>query len=252
MCGVGVLGMSLRPEAASTRVAQADVPLVEVPVSMPVVDEMPVASAPALSVQMAEAAAVDESNAAAPSPLKPPHGLPPALSAAGWAERVGDARAVWVSVGEQRFTVYEGGVPVWSVACATAEKGTGSVMGSYQTPLGWHRVSEKMGEGAPWGQVFRSRAATREVWRPGGDTKEDLVLTRLLWLEGLEPGKNQGRNAQGKNVDSKERCIYIHGTNAEEKIGTPSSHGCVRLYNDDVIKAFEMLPVGTLVLITEP
>ncbi|MBI2425903.1 MAG: family 78 glycoside hydrolase catalytic domain [Candidatus Hydrogenedentes bacterium] len=172
------------------------------------------------------------------------------LAARGWEQRVGTGLGVWVDAATQRFIVLQGKEVLWQAACATAENGTGQEEGSLQTPLGWHTVDTKLGEGAPWGQVFRSRAAAKEVWKPGDDTKEDLVLTRVLWLSGLEAGVNQGKNAEGKVVDSKQRHIYIHGTNGEDRIGTPSSHGCIRLYNDDVIKAFDMLPVGTPVLIT--
>lgn len=169
----------------------------------------------------------------------------------GWNEKVGAGLGVFVDVDNQRFYVVNNKAVVRDLPCATASAGTGSISGSLQTPLGWHTVSEKFGEGAPWGQVFRSRKATREIWKPGDDVTEDLVLTRVLWLDGLEPGKNKGKQSDGTLVDSKERCIYIHGTNGEDKIGTPSSHGCIRLLNDDVLKVFDELPVGTPVLIAE-
>lgn len=173
------------------------------------------------------------------------------LDSFGWADKVADGLGVWISVDEQRMRLVQHGAIVWEAPCATASAGTGSEAGSLQTPLGWHRVDTKFGDGAPRGQVFRSRIATKEIWKPGQDTKEDLVLTRVLWLDGLEPGVNKGQTADGILVDSKDRCIYIHGTNGEDQIGTPSSHGCIRLLNDDVLKVFEKLPVDTLVLITE-
>jgi hypothetical protein len=111
-------------------------------------------------------------------------------------------------------------------------------------------VSRKVGADAPWGQVFESLKPTR-VWQPGDETGEDLVLTRVLVLDGTEAGRNNGQTAEGVNVDSRARSIYIHGTNAEERIGTPSSHGCIRLLNDDVIEAFAAIPEGTPVLISE-
>jgi len=169
----------------------------------------------------------------------------------GWENRVGEELGVWVDVDRQHFYVLRGLDVVWDTVCATATLGTGYVAGSYQTPLGWHVIGQKFGADAPWGQVFRSRAPTSEIWQPGMDTKEDLVLTRILWLEGLEPGVNQGQDSAGRTVDSKQRYIYIHGTNGEVVLGTPSSHGCVRLGNDDVIKAFDMLPSGVKVLISE-
>lgn len=173
------------------------------------------------------------------------------LQAEGWNDRVGAGQGVWVSVARQRFHLVEDAAVVWQAPCATALAGTGSRGGSLQTPLGWHAVAEKIGDGAPWGQVFRSRQPTREIWKPGMDTKEDLVLTRILWLDGLEPGRNKGRLADGTLIDSKQRYIYIHGTNGEDVIGKPSSHGCIRLLNDDVITAFNLIAVGTPVLITE-
>lgn len=172
------------------------------------------------------------------------------LQASAWGERVGDGLGVWIDVDAQTLYLIEGGIPVWQARCATGANGVGAAMGSLKTPLGWHRVSGKLGEGAPWGQVFRSREATQEIWKRGSDVSEDLVLTRVLLLEGEEPGVNQGKNAEGVTVDSKERCIYIHGTNGEGRIGTPSSHGCIRLLNDDVIEAFERIPDGTPVLIS--
>ncbi len=171
------------------------------------------------------------------------------MERSGWAARAGDGTGILVSVPMQRLWLIEGGRPVWQADCATAAAGTGFVEGSGQTPTGWHRVSEKFGEGAPWGQVFRSRAATKEIWKPGRESKEDLVLTRLLWLEGLEPGVNLGKDAKGRVVDSKQRHIYLHGTNGEAQIGTPSSHGCVRLLNDDVIILFDRIPEGAPVYI---
>ena len=168
------------------------------------------------------------------------------LEEAGWRERAGTGRAVWVSVGEQTLRVIEDGKAVWQAACSTAEKGVGSKKDSYQTPVGWHSVAEKVGECEPWGRVFREKRASRKVWQPGGSTKKDLVLTRVLALTGEEPGVNNGGD-----VDSYARCIYIHGTNDEARIGTPVSHGCVRLRNDDVVQVFELIPQGALVLITE-
>ena len=169
------------------------------------------------------------------------------LTRAGWNERVGADAGVWITVEDQVFRVIENGEIVYQTLCATATNGVGSMMNSEKTPLGWHKVNGKLGEDAPWGQVFRARRATHEVWTPGGDTAEDLVLTRVLLLDGLEPGLNKGGN-----VDSMARYIYIHGTNDEAKLGTPSSHGCIRLTNDAVIEIFRMLPDGTPVLITAP
>lgn len=168
------------------------------------------------------------------------------LEAEGWSERTGEDPAVWVSVAEQMLRYIRAGEVIFQARCASSEKGIGSLMDSLQTPTGWHSVVRKVGDDAPWGQVFRSRQATREIWQPGENTTDDMVLTRVLLLTGEEPGKNKGGN-----VDSYARNIYIHGTNDEARIGTPSSHGCVRLTNDDILEAFRLIPKGALVLITE-
>ena len=167
------------------------------------------------------------------------------LEAHGWPDWVGNGRGVWVSIPEQMFRIIENGRILWQAKCSTSANGPGSEMDSYKTPLGWHAVASKIGEGAPWGRVFRSRQPTSAIWKPGELTDEDLVLTRILTLDGQEPGKNKNGN-----VDTLARHVYIHGTNAEELIGTPASHGCIRLTNDDVIAAFDRIPEGACVLIT--
>lgn len=167
------------------------------------------------------------------------------LDSQKWTENVGDAMGIWIDIDTQMMRIIQGSEVLYQARCASAEKGVGSIMNSLQTPLGWHSVVKKIGDGAPWGQVFRARIPTREVWQTGEDTKEDLVLTRVMLLTGEEPGLNKGGN-----VDSFARHIYIHGTNDESRIGTPSSHGCIRLTNDDVIETFSMIPKGIKVLLT--
>jgi len=121
---------------------------------------------------------------------------------------------------------------------STAKKGTGSEPDSHKTPLGWHRVCEKIGDGAAPGTQFVGRKPTGRVWQPTDPVEEkNLVLTRILWLDGEEPS----------NRTSKDRFIYIHGTNREDLIGTPASAGCVCLKNSDVIDLYSLVPVGTRV-----
>ncbi len=163
-----------------------------------------------------------------------------------WATRAGTRRGVWVSVREQRLRVLDGGTVLFEAPCSTSARGTGSLEGSYKTPLGWHAVAGKTGDGAPWGQVFRGGKPIEQVWTPGEATDDDLILTRILFLEGREPGINQGGN-----VDTFARKIYIHGTNAESSIGSACSHGCVRLRNDDIIALYDLLSPGAPVLISE-
>jgi len=123
---------------------------------------------------------------------------------------------------------------------STSGFGLGSEEGSNRTPLGAFAVAERIGEGAAPGTVFSSRMPTGEVtpFASPGDPR-DLVVTRILWLTGLEP----------HNANTLARYIYIHGTNHEETIGTPCSHGCVRMRNPDVIALFDRAPVGTPVFI---
>ncbi|HPO14823.1 MAG TPA: polysaccharide deacetylase family protein [Candidatus Hydrogenedentes bacterium] len=168
------------------------------------------------------------------------------LKALDWTERVGESIAVWVAVDDQTFRIVQKGKILWEVPCSSARKGTGFQMNSNKTPLGWHRVAEKHGKDAPWGTVFNNIQPTQRTWKSGEVSPEDLILTRVLVLDGIEQGKNKGGN-----VDSYTRGVYIHGTNDEKGIGTPTSHGCIRLRNDDVIEAFDRIPVETLVLITE-
>jgi L,D-transpeptidase YbiS len=118
-------------------------------------------------------------------------------------------------------------------ACSTSKYGLGFEPGSNMTPTGRFRVAEKHGAGAGPGIVFKSRVATDEIGREEDET--DHVQTRILWLEGLD----------AENANTKDRYIYIHGTNAESKLGTPASHGCVRLANEDIIDLYDQVSVGT-------
>ncbi|HPF37784.1 MAG TPA: L,D-transpeptidase [Phycisphaerae bacterium] len=175
-----------------------------------------------------------------------PADISEALAKEGWGQRVGGRLGLWVSVKRQRLVGIEGTRVAFVYPCSTAEKGTGSQANSYKTPLGWHFIDERFGDGAPLGAVFKSRVYQNEVWKPGDATDKDLVLTRILWLRGMEPGKNAG-----PGIDSHDRYIYIHGTPAEAKIGTPASHGCIRLKNRDVIELFDKTSSGVRVLISD-
>ncbi len=168
---------------------------------------------------------------------------------ADWENRVGEGLGLWISVADQELRVVKNCRVEWPLLCATAFEGVGARLDSYQTPPGWHRIVEKVGDGEPEGRVFRSRVATAKIWQPGEETPEDLVLTRIFILEGLEPGVNQGKDTEGFVVDSLQRFIYIHGTNDVERLGEPSSKGCIRLDNKDIIRLFNEIPVGTLVYI---
>lgn len=125
---------------------------------------------------------------------------------------------------------------------STALNGTGQLHGSQQTPLGLHRIDVKIGQGLPAKSVFVGRRWTGEVYTSAlGETfpGRDWILSRILWLKGLEPGLNRGGLQ-----DSRRRYIYLHGTDQEHLIGTPCSHGCIRMKNADIIELFERVNLG--------
>jgi lipoprotein-anchoring transpeptidase ErfK/SrfK len=139
-----------------------------------------------------------------------------------------------VSVASQTLEVRTaaGGV-LKTYPVSTSRFGLGSEPGSLRTPLGAFRIAEKFGENEALGTIFKSREPTGEIGL--GATDADLVLTRILWLEGVEE----------HNASTRERYIYIHGTNHEGHLGQPASHGCVRMSNADIAELYELVPPGT-------
>jgi UDP-N-acetylmuramate--alanine ligase len=153
------------------------------------------------------------------------------------------SRLALVDVERQVLTWFEPGASPLEYRVSTAAAGIGGEDGSGRTPPGWHRVRAKIGAESAPGTVFRSREASGELWR-GEAVDEDLILTRILTLDGLEPGVNAG-----PGCDSLERYIYLHGTNQEDRLGTAASHGCVRLANADIAELFERMREGDPVVI---
>lgn len=154
-----------------------------------------------------------------------------------------------VSLDQQRLRLYEAQRLVMDVAISTARNGAGEERGSEQTPRGWHQIRAKIGAGAPLNAVFKGRRPTGEIYGPqlrARYPERDWILTRILWLSGLEPGKNRLGN-----VDTMRRYIYIHGTPEEEPMGIPASHGCIRMRNEELLELFERVSVGTRLLIGE-
>ena len=145
-----------------------------------------------------------------------------------------------ISAGSQRLRLFDGHRIVREWTCSTSKYGLGFTEGSNKTPLGSFEVKEKHGEGAESGTIFKSRQPVG-LWTPGMETQSDLVLTRILWLGGLEP----------RNANTYQRYIYIHGTNDEASLGRIASHGCIRMRNREVIELFDLVPVGTPVWISE-
>jgi len=131
---------------------------------------------------------------------------------------------------------------VRKIPCSTSRFGIGQVEGTHGTPLGLHRIAEKIGGGWPPGTVFKGRRPIGYTWQGMPDAK---ITTRILWLEGLEPGFNRGGR-----LDSHARYIYIHGTADQMSIGRPASCGCIHLADADLIPLFDLLPSGTLVWIS--
>jgi UDP-N-acetylmuramate--alanine ligase len=155
-------------------------------------------------------------------------------------------RFIVVSIESQALFICDGDAIIERYDCSTSRFGNGNRENSLKTPLGIHRIKEKFGHGAPTGRVFRDREDTGEQWDHSRNG-DNLILTRILRLEGLEEGINKGTG-----TDSYERYIYIHGTGREDLIGTPLSHGCVCLRNHDVIRLFDRVKEGTLVYIDPP
>lgn len=133
---------------------------------------------------------------------------------------------------------------------STSKRGLGQKINTFQTPRGLHRINEKIGHGIPPYGIFHRRQFIG-TWhkQPKHLHRKDYVSTRILRLEGLQPGLNKGRDSWGRIVDSETRAIYIHGTTMEWKLGYPSTKGCVHMSAKDVIHLFESVPIGTLVWI---
>lgn len=137
------------------------------------------------------------------------------------------------------------GKVLMQVSISTAANGVGQQRGSYQTPLGRHVVRAKIGHNALINSVFVGRRPTGEIWSPELAEKfpdRDWILTRILWLCGLEPGKNRFGD-----VDTMRRYIYLHGSPDSVAMGEPGSIGCIRMRNRDIIELFDRIPAQTTV-----
>lgn len=139
----------------------------------------------------------------------------------------------------------DGGRVLMERRISTGRKGVGEMNGSEQTPRGWHQVRARIGAGQPENAVLVARRPTGEIYHPELRQQypnRDWILTRILWLSGLEPG----RNRLGQ-VDTMRRFIYIHGCPDDDPMGVPGSRGCVKMRNSDLIELFDRVPVGTRV-----
>ena len=178
---------------------------------------------------------------------------------------------ILVNISSQELTVLENDKCYKRYMIATAKNGIGQIEGSECTPLGKHRISEKIGGDAPENAVFVGRRWTNELYSEKlAEAQEgrDWILTRILWLEGLEKGFNLGKynpkfdeqNGEAFSAsnsehivscDTKKRYIYIHGCPDSHAMQIPSSHGCIKMRNADIIELFEMVAIDTFVTIAE-
>ena len=142
-----------------------------------------------------------------------------------------------VDISRQMLDLRRCGELIKSWPVSTSRFGVGFEPGSFKTPTGRFAVQEKIGAGAPLWAEFKSRQPTGVLAAPGG--VHDGILTRILWLSGLDE----------ENTNTRDRYIYFHGTNREDLIGTPASHGCIRLRNADMAELFDLVPEGARVVI---
>lgn len=138
-----------------------------------------------------------------------------------------------VSVRDQKLLLTRDGQPVKAYKISTSKFGLGSNSGSNRTPLGKLGVAKKIGKSSPKGMVFKSRRPTGEVLKPNAPGR-DPIVSRILWLYGKE----------GQNRNTYRRCIYIHGTPEEWRLGTPASYGCIRMSSQDVVDLYNRVGVG--------
>lgn len=155
-----------------------------------------------------------------------------------------------LSLADQTLRLLDGqGAEIKRYSVSTARNGPGERHGSECTPRGAHVIRARIGEGCPVNTVFKGRRPTGELYSPALREQypnRDWILTRILWLSGLEPG----RNRLGE-VDTMRRFIYIHGAPDDDPMGVPGSHGCVKMRNADVIELFDLVPVGTSLMVHE-
>jgi lipoprotein-anchoring transpeptidase ErfK/SrfK len=158
--------------------------------------------------------------------------------------------SIHISIADQRLTLLdEEGQILHQYPVSTSKYGAGSQNGSEKTPTGLHRIKDMIGGAMPVNEVYINRMPhgnLEECIERGVDLPDDVIMSRIMWLEGMEPGRNQGGY-----VDTYQRYIYIHGTSEEDKIGTPASIGCIRMRNADIVELYRLVKSGTEVLIEE-
>ena len=152
-----------------------------------------------------------------------------------------------VSIPRQTLELHQNGGLLHSYSISTAKNGPGEEFGSECTPRGRHVIRAKIGSGCEIGTVFVGRRPTGEIWSPRlaqSEPERDWILTRILWLSGLEARFNRLGT-----VDTMRRFIYIHGTPYEDQIGSPQSHGCIRMRSSELVQLYDDVVAGTIVTI---
>ena len=160
-------------------------------------------------------------------------------------------RHLVINIAQQNLTLYQDDKELTQYTVSTAKNGIGSQQDSGCTPLGKHFIAKKIGIDEPINAVFIGRIPTGEIYSAELGKRQperDWILSRILWLSGLEEGINKGSNSQG-GCDTYQRYIYIHGTPDSEPMGAPLSHGCIRMRNEDIMELFEQVKEGTAVTI---
>lgn len=156
-------------------------------------------------------------------------------------------KSIVIDISEQRLYLVNNLQIIKSFPISSSKFGEGSIENSYKTPLGSHEIKDKIGYNVKKNTIFNSRINTMRpakiITKPV-DSENDFITSRIMWLDGLEYGKNKG-----EGIDSFSRYIYIHGTHEEGLIGKKASHGCIRMFNNDVIELFDEVQEGTYVLI---
>lgn len=158
-------------------------------------------------------------------------------------------RIIEISLAAQRLWLREGTDVLMDVRISSAKNGPGERIDSECTPRGWHRIHAKIGTDCPINSVFVGRKPTGEIYskeHAAAAPGRDWILTRIVWLDGLELGYNRGGD-----VDTLSRYIYIHGTPDETAVGVAGSHGCIRMRNHDLVRLFDLVAVGARVHIKE-
>lgn len=156
------------------------------------------------------------------------------------------AQEIEISISKQKLFLINNDGLVTEYNISSSAYGEGSLEGSFKTPLGKHIVKKMIGQDVPYGGRLIGRVYQGEIYpiyfQDNVIVQEDVVQSRIIWLDGLEEGVNRGAG-----IDSFQRYIYIHGTPEEWRLGQKASKGCIRMANKDVIELFSLISAGTLV-----